>query len=71
MKFHCHFCNICVAEIECGKKNKIRKGAKIVCAKCISRLEIVDKIAKMAANEKNQMKSSVPDFLKDFFGMKK
>ena len=71
MKFHCHFCNVCVAEIEGGKKNKIRKGSKIVCDKCISRLEIVDKIAKMAANYKDQTKSSASDILENFFGMKK
>ena len=62
MKKYCHSCKIFVAEIKDG--SHIRKGAEIVCAKCLSRYNIADNMAKMA---RDQAKSSTPEFLKDLF----
>jgi len=42
----------------------IRKGAKIVCQKCLSRYDIADNMAKMA---RDQAKSSTPEFLTNLF----
>jgi uncharacterized protein YbaR (Trm112 family) len=62
MKRYCHSCKIFVAEIKDG--SSIRKGAEIVCAKCLSRYDIADNIAKMA---RDQAKSSTPEFLTNLF----
>ena len=66
MKLYCPFCNVFVAEIK-DKMGHIRKGAQVVCGKCLSKYDFVDKVTKLAKTAK----SDATDVIRDFFGMKK
>lgn len=51
-EIYCHLCNILVANLELG--STLRKGSKIICRECMSKIETkiaADKFANLGKND--------------------
>jgi len=64
MKMYCPSCGHLVADIS---KMVIRKGAVMVCAKCMARYEAADRMAKLAREQTKKPSNDMPEFMRGIF----